>query len=147
MALEYCHRKKDNPYSVIIWIDATTEDTVKGSYRSISERINVRTDFLPDVNARVAFVLRMLTSWTARWLLVFDNYDNPHAFPNLRDFIPQSELGAVLVSSRHPDSIALVLNHSNRFVELFGLGKTPQSPCLFNRAKLARAFLQMRKRL
>ena len=121
MALEYCHRKKDNPYSAIFWVDATTEDTVKGSFQSISERIKMRTDYLPDINTRVAFVLRMLTSWTVRWLMVFDNYDNIDAFRNIRDFIPQSELGAIFVTSRHPDSNALVINHSNHFIELLGL--------------------------
>ncbi len=121
VALEYCHRKKDNPYSAIFWVDATTEDTVKRSFQSMSERIEVRTDYLPDINARVAFVLRILTSWTVKWLMVFDNYDNPDAFPNIRDFIPQSEHGAMLVTSRHPDSNALVINQSNHFIELLGL--------------------------
>ena len=53
--------------------------------------------------------------------MVFDNYDNPDTFPNIRDFIPQSELGAILVTSKHPDSNALVVNQNNHFIELFGL--------------------------
>ena len=121
VALECCHRKKDNPYSAIFWVDATTQDRVEGSFHSISERIKRRTDYLPDVNARVAFVLKMFTSWTVRWLMVFDNYDNPDTFPNIQDFIPQSELGAILVTSRHADSDALVVKQSNHFLELFGL--------------------------
>ena len=121
VALEYCHRKKDNPYSAIFWVDATTKTAAKESFQSISERIRLQTDYLPDINARVAFVLKMLTSWTVRWLMVFDTYDNPDAFPNIQDFIPQSELGAVLVTSRHPDSNALVIHQSNHFIELFGL--------------------------
>ncbi len=121
VALEYCHRKRDRPYSAIFWVDATTQDRVEGSFQSISERIKKQTDYLPDINARVAFVLRMLTSWTIQWLMVFDNYDNPDTFPNIRDFIPRSELGAILVTSRHPDSDALVVNQSSHFIELFGL--------------------------
>ena len=53
--------------------------------------------------------------------MIFDNYDNPEAFPNIQDFIPQSEFGAILVTSRHPDSRALVLNQSSHFFTLFGL--------------------------
>lgn len=53
--------------------------------------------------------------------MAFDNYDNMDAFRNIRDFIPQSELGAMLVTSRRPDSKALVVNQSNHFIELFGL--------------------------
>ncbi len=121
MALEYCHRKKDRPYSAIFWVDATSQDRIERSFQSISERIKRQTDYLPDLHARVAFVLRMFTSWTTPWLIVFDNYDNPDTFPNIRDFIPRSELGAILVTSRHPDSNALVANQSNHFIELSGL--------------------------
>ena len=69
----------------------------------------------------MAFVLRMLTSWTVQWLMVFDNYDNPDTFPNIQDFIPQSEFGGILVTCRHLDSNALVINQSSHFIELFGL--------------------------
>ena len=121
VALEYCRRKKDSPYSAIFWVDATTESSVKGSFQSISERIRAETDYLPNIDARVAFVLRMFTSWTVQWLMVFDNYDNPDTFLNIRDFIPQSEHGAILFTSRHPDSNALVIGRSNHFFELSGL--------------------------
>lgn len=38
IALEYCHRKRDILYSAIFWIDATTEDSVKGSFQAILEQ-------------------------------------------------------------------------------------------------------------
>ena len=124
VALEYCHRKKNNPYSAIFWVDATTQDRVEGSFQSISERIKRQTDNLPDTKATVDFVLKMFTSWTVQWLMVFDNYDNPDTFPNIQDFIPQSEFGAILVTSRHPDSSALVINQSSHFIKLFGLDES-----------------------
>lgn len=52
---------------------------------------------------------------------MFDNYDNPNTFPNIAEFIPQSELGAILVTSRHVDSRTLVLDQSNCFITLQGL--------------------------
>ncbi len=121
VALEYCHRKKERPYSAIFWVDATTQDRVERSFQSISERIKRQTDYLPDINARVAFVLRTFPSLAIQWLMVFDNYDHPDTFPNIRDFIPRSELGAILVTSRHPDSNALVVNQNSHFIELLGL--------------------------
>ena len=77
---QYCHRKIDNPYSAVFWVGATTKEKVKESFHSISERIKKRTDYLPDMNARVAFFLRKFTSWTIQWLMVFDNYDNPDTY-------------------------------------------------------------------
>lgn len=124
VALEYCHRKKNSPYSTIYWVDATTESSVKRSFQSISEGIKAETDYLPDIDAQVAFVLRIFTAWTVRWLMVFDNYDNPDTFLNIRDYLPQSKRGAVLVTSRHPGSNALVISQSNHFIELSGLDKT-----------------------
>ena len=121
IALEYCHRKKDILYPAIFWIDATTEESVKGSFQAISELIKKPTDILSDIRARVDLVLQTLSSWLVQWFLVFDNYDNPTAFPNIADFIPQSGCGAVLITSRHADSDALVLGQSNHFIELHGL--------------------------
>ena len=121
VALEYCHRKRNNPYSAIFWVDATNQDRVEGSFQSISERIKGRKDDLPDLQARVAFVRRKLTSWTVQWLMVFDNYDNPDTFPNIQDFIPDNEFSAILVTSRHPDSIELVINQRSQFIKLLGL--------------------------
>ena len=120
IALEYCHRKRDITYSAIFWIDATTEDSVKGSFQTISEQIKKPTDSLPDTQVRVAFVLRIFRSWPTQWLLVFDKYDNPSAFPNIADFIPQ-KLGAILVTSRHANSDTLVLDQMIHFVKLQGL--------------------------
>ena len=121
IALEYCHRKKDILYSAILWIDATTEENVRGSFQAISELIKKPTDILPDIKARVALVLRMLSSWLVQWFLVFDNYDNPTAFPNIADFIPQTGHGAVLITSRHADSDALVLDQRDHFIKLSSL--------------------------
>ncbi len=139
MALEYCHRKRDNPYSAIFWVDATTQDRVERSFQSISECIKRQMDYLPDISARVAFVLKMLTSWKVQWLMVFDNYDNPLTFPNIRNFIPQSELGAILVTSRHADSNALVFGQSNRFFELSSLEESAAVALLVQQSQTTEA--------
>ena len=139
VALEYCHRKRNNPYSAIFWVDATTQDTVERSFASISEHIKRRTDNLLDVKARVAFVLKTFTSWTVQWLMVFDNYDNTAAFPNIQDFIPQSEFGAILVTSRHPDSSVLVINQSSRFIKLSGLDENDAVALLIQQSQTKEA--------
>ena len=124
IALEYCHRKKTTLYPAIFWVDASTEETTKRSFWTISEDIKKPGDDLPDIEARVDLVLQKLRSWSIRWLLVFDNYDNPKAFQNIADFIPENELGAILVTSRHADSEALVSDRSDHVINLQGL-KTP----------------------
>ncbi len=147
VALEYCHRKKNSPYSAIFWVDAATESSVKGSFQAISECIKAETDYLPNIDARVAFVLRKFTSWTVQWLMVFDNYDNPDTFLNIRDFIPQSERGAVLFTSRHPDSNALVISQTNRFLELSGLDESAAVALLVQQSQTNRVISEDAKEI
>ena len=136
VALEYCHRKKNSPYSAIFWVDATNEDTTIGSFQSISERIKSPTDHLPDSDARVAFVLRALTSRFTSWLLVFDNCDDPTAFPNIQDFFPKNDLGAILITGRHADAGALVIGRGIGFIELPGLDKEAALALLIEQSEI-----------
>ena len=147
VALEYCHRKKDNPYSAIFWVDAITQERAKESFQSISERIKTQPNYLPDINARVAFVLRKITSWTIKWLMVFDNYDNPETFPNIQDFIPRSERGAILVTSRHPGSASLVMNKSSHFLELSGLEESAAVALLIQQSQMNEAIFSDAKKI
>ena len=119
IALEYCHRTKNKLYSAIFWIDATSERSVIGSFQSVSEHLKTSTDHFPDPNARIAFVLQFFAARS----MVFDNYDDPEAF-SIRDFIPEGEFGAIIVTSRHADTSALVDEHGPAFIELPGLGKS-----------------------
>jgi len=136
VALEYCHRKKNSPYSAIFWVDATNENTTIGSFQSISERIKSPTDHIPDSDARVAFVLRALTLRFTSWLLVFDNYDDPTSFPNIRDFFPENDLGAILVTGRHADACALVIGRDIGFIKLPGLDKEAALALLIEQSEI-----------
>lgn len=68
-------------------------------------------------------MLRILGLWSIQWLLVFDGFDNPNAFPNIADFIPQNDLGAIIVTSRHADSNALVSDENSPVIKLHGLDR------------------------
>jgi hypothetical protein len=121
VAMEYCHQKKDDPFSAIFWIDAASENSVIRTFISISGLISAPTNQLPDIDARIAFVSRKFASWPTRLLLVFDNYDDPEDFPNIRDFFPPNELGAILVTGRHANIGTLVLGQGANLIELPGL--------------------------
>jgi hypothetical protein len=45
-----------------------------------------------DVETKIRIVKSMLEQWDERWLLVFDNYDDPVSFYNVERFFPSSEL-------------------------------------------------------
>lgn len=79
--------------------------------------------------------------------MVFDNYDNSDAFLNIRDFIRQSKHGAILVISRHPDSNALVINKTNRSLDLFGLEKSAAVTLLIQQSQSNEVFSSDAKKI
>lgn len=74
--------------------------------------------------------------------MVFDGYDDPVAFPNIWDFIPDGELGAILVNSRHADAGGLMDSYSLGFIELPGLEKGVASNLLFQQSQIPNTNLE-----
>jgi hypothetical protein len=44
---------------------------------------------LDDDDAKVKFALRTLEQWEERWLMVFDNYDDPTTFSDIEQYTPR----------------------------------------------------------
>ena len=80
IALEYCQRSRE-VYRGIFWIPASSKSLTAQAYDAIARELKVSPD--------VAQIKRVLSSWEDRCLLVFDNYDKPDEFQDVRDFIPQ----------------------------------------------------------
>ena len=79
IALEYCQRSRE-VYRGIFWIPASSKSLTSQAYDAIARELKVSPD--------VAQVRRILTNWKERCLLVFDNYDKPDEFQDVRDYIP-----------------------------------------------------------
>jgi Cdc6-like AAA superfamily ATPase len=91
VALELCRRRKPD-CRAIFWINATSETTAGRDIEIISSRLNTplkRT--LDDVSSKVEFVKETLENWNEAWMMIFDNYDSPTGFENVKDFMPSSE--------------------------------------------------------
>jgi len=70
-------------------------------------------------DAAVASVNDVLSRWSERRLLIFDNLDNPEDLPGILDFFPASQRGSILIiTSRHAGSKELgqsiELNHMEK---------------------------------
>jgi hypothetical protein len=104
LALEYCRRMKDERrLGAIFWLDASSRNTLYSSMETAAKQL------LPDrvfnnPDAAVALVNDVLSSWSDRWLLVFDNLDNPEDLPGILGFFPASHRGSILITSRHVGS-------------------------------------------
>ena len=109
LAMKYCqlHLKQ---YDYIFWADATNEQSLKQSYNIFADVISKSlssTMKFPDLDSSVRYVVDYLRSSSSCWLIVFDNYDIPSKFENIRSFIPDADHGRIIITSRHRDAARL----------------------------------------
>jgi len=104
LALEYCRRMKDSrKLRAIFWLDASSRNTLYGSMETVAKQL-LPDRVIDNPEAAVALVNDVLSSWSERWLLVFDNLDNPEDLVGIFSFFPASHHGSILITSRHAGS-------------------------------------------
>lgn len=92
------HREYDSAF----WLNAESETTLKDSFRRIAGNIFER---LPEDEDIVRFTRQWLSNLNnIGWLLIFDNYDEPHQF-KIRDYYPCRSHGAIVITTRRPDLV------------------------------------------
>ncbi|MDW4910100.1 FxSxx-COOH system tetratricopeptide repeat protein [Streptomyces sp. ADMS] len=97
VAIEYVHRFMAD-YDLVWWTSAEHEDDVVASLAELGERIGAPGG--EDMTLASQEAVQMLARGmpTKRWILVFDNADDP---ASLARYIPQGGGGHVLVTSRN----------------------------------------------
>jgi tetratricopeptide (TPR) repeat protein len=133
IALQYCLQTKKE-YTATLWVDATSEGSVQKAFAAISQELKPPDMSLQD-NQRVRYVIDTLQEWPDPWLMVFDNYDDPEAFNNIQDYMPVSEQGRVLITSRHAASKELA--DGDDAIELLGLPKPDALTLLFKQSQVS----------
>ncbi|OQU98756.1 Tetratricopeptide repeat-containing protein [Cladophialophora immunda] len=107
LAVAYAQRQHQHQvYDSVLWFDATTEMTLKGSFRSMAEAIFGISD--PGV-LEGQQILIQVRQWLSdpkntRWLLIYDNYDDPGQF-KIEMYYPFRSHGAIIVTTRRPDLV------------------------------------------
>lgn len=119
IAFKYCRAMKEMPLWAIFWVDASSESTLKQDFELISESLKPKGVVLETTESKVNFVKITLDTWPNPWLMVFDSYDNPKTFDNVKDYMPENEKGKIIITSRHTDTNFLT-DEKNR-MELGGL--------------------------
>ncbi len=102
IAVEYAYRSRDlDRYTHTLWVNAMSEETIITSLVAIAE---VLPSFFAkneaDQQKLVEAVKRWLELCEQRWLLIFDNVDNPDELPTIQKYLPQGGNGSVLLTTR-----------------------------------------------
>ncbi len=116
LAVAYSKRYKDN-YSAIFWLNIKDEDSLKQSFARVIRQI-LREHPLAsrlssvDTKGDLDEVVDAVKAWlslrnNSRWLMIYDNYDNPKlpgnwdsAAVDIQKFLPESYQGSVIVTTR-----------------------------------------------
>jgi hypothetical protein len=131
MAVAYAKRHKDT-YSAVLWLNTRDEDSLKQSFVRLANQIlqvhpsasqlsSVDMDGNPDV-AIAAVKAWLNLSDNKRWLMIYDNYDNPKDPGNsdpsamdIRKYLPESYQGSLIIMTQ---SSQVKIGHSIRLGKL-----------------------------
>ncbi|KAL8742599.1 MAG: hypothetical protein Q9190_004939 [Brigantiaea leucoxantha] len=111
-------RQHHQRYSAVIWLNASSEVTLKAAYVSLAQRIRRHNQQSETRRGEVMEQLKeeqtvqLVRQWLSQaenktWLLMFDNYDDPR-LPgirsttgyDIRSFFPYSTQGSILITTR-----------------------------------------------
>ena len=116
LTVAYAKRHKDN-YSAILWLNIKDEDALKQSFAKVAGQIlrehpSASRLSSMDMKENLDEVIDAVKSWLSllnntRWLIIYDNYDNPKLPANIdlaaldiRKYLPESYQGSVIITTR-----------------------------------------------
>ncbi|KAF3914388.1 hypothetical protein ABW21_db0202188 [Orbilia brochopaga] len=99
VALEYTNRFRDQ-YDVIFWIPADTDAKMSQAFIQVSRRLGLVKEG-DGTSKDVTYAKNKVKDWLqdnpCRWLLIFDNVDDPDI---LEDAIPATTAGSIIITSK-----------------------------------------------
>ncbi|KAF2452241.1 P-loop containing nucleoside triphosphate hydrolase protein, partial [Lineolata rhizophorae] len=116
LAIEYVRRHKEK-HTAIFWLNANDEDSLRLSFRNIAQQVlkhhpSTRVLSGVDLEGDLDRVVNAVKAWldlqgNTRWLVVYDNYDNPRISNNsdrstvdVRQYLPGSDHGSIIITTR-----------------------------------------------
>ncbi|MCJ1405466.1 hypothetical protein MMC11_008694 [Xylographa trunciseda] len=125
LAIAYAIRHKDS-YSAILWLNIKDKDSVKQSFATVAKQISREHPSASrlssvDMKGDLDEVVDAVKAWLSlpnntRWLMIYDNYDNPKlpgnkdpAVVDIQMFLPESYQGSVIITTR---SSQIKIGHS-----------------------------------
>jgi hypothetical protein len=116
LSVAYAKRQKDS-YSAIFWLNIKDVNSLKQSFAIMARHISQEYPLAlqlsgRDTNESLDEVVDAVKAWlsrpnNSRWLMIFDNYDNPKlprnsdpAAVNIRKFFPESYQGSIIITTR-----------------------------------------------
>lgn len=105
LAIAYAKRYNDL-YDSIFWLNATSEVSLKASLQSMAECILEADEYEKLEQKQIFLRVRQWLSQpqNTKWLLIFDNYDDPDIF-DIQTYCPSVDHGTIILTTRLPDRV------------------------------------------
>ena len=106
LAITYAKRRW-KCYESVFWLNASSKATLQGSIRSIAERVRILTagGSSPDDDQACTQISAWLSEPdNTRWLLIFDNYDEPEKY-DIKQYFPYAWQGSIIITTRSPEKV------------------------------------------
>ncbi|KAK5263058.1 hypothetical protein LTR96_011509 [Exophiala xenobiotica] len=106
LAIAFATRHQQE-YDSVLWLNASSEATLSDSFRLVAEAIFDVQDAqaLKDEQSLVQTRRWLSDKKNTRWLLIFDNYDDPIQYP-IDQYHPYVAHGTIIITTRRPDLVA-----------------------------------------
>jgi hypothetical protein len=105
MAIRYAKRHRTS-YSSVFWVNATSEFALRTSLRRLAPQIlpGETVNKLDDDQLWAQISLWLSKLENSRWLLIFDNYDDPNQY-QIEQYYPFVAHGSIIITTRQPDDV------------------------------------------
>jgi len=105
LAIAYSLRHRHS-YASIFWLNAASSKTLQASLHQLAQHI-LTPDVLKHCNGDQLIV--HMSRWLSeadntRWLLIFDNYDDPDQY-QITNYYPHASHGSIIITTRLPDMV------------------------------------------
>ena len=102
LAITYAKQHRSS-YSSIFWLNASSEVAMTTSLRALANRI-ISPETVSKLKDDQLWI--HVSNWLSelentRWLLIFDNYDDPDQY-NIKTYYPPATHGSIIITTRQP---------------------------------------------
>jgi hypothetical protein len=106
LAITYAKRRR-TCYESVFWLNASSKASLQQSLRSVAARIGIltATGCSPDDDRiRTQISVWLSEPDNTRWLLIFDNYDEPEKY-DIKQYFPDAWQGSIIITTRSPEKM------------------------------------------
>ncbi|RSL49277.1 hypothetical protein CEP53_009210 [Fusarium sp. AF-6] len=103
IALNYCRSKHAlMNYQDVFWVDASSKTTTVQGFKKMASMLSGTDKVVHMGHITHEMMTSVISQWSSRWLLVFDNYNPSDGF-NIQAFFPESKEGRILITTRETE--------------------------------------------